>query len=110
MGNNLAFDLSDNNTSLKFMRYGIAPSIKKILGDFFGKYGYKCMEVKTPNLRSRYYYNYIKTVGCNIKGDFDNNDLATLKSIFDNGITIWHNHSGVTPLSYSYDNVETSLL
>jgi hypothetical protein len=110
MGNNIQFDLADHTTCVRVIRYGVAEKIKKLLGDYFAKFGYKCSEVKVPALRSRYYYNYIKTIGCNIDGDMDNNDLAKIKGIYDRGITVWHNRAGVTPLSYQYDNVEMSLL
>lgn len=110
MGNNLSFDMAEGNTHLKFVRSAIHPTIKKVLGDYFAKYGYKCNEVKTPNLKSRYYYNYIKTLGCNIDGDMDNKDLAKLKSIYDNGVTIWHDRGSNVSISYQYDNVEMSLL
>jgi hypothetical protein len=110
MGNNLSFDMADDNIYLRFLTYQISPQIKKIIADYFAMYGYKCLEVKKPNLRTRYYYNYIKTVGCNIDGDFDNKDIAQIKAVYDKGITIWHNRAGVTPLKYDFDNVEMSLI
>jgi len=109
-GNNVSFDLAEDNTALDFIRYGIHPDIKKVIGDYFAMYGYKCGEVKKPDLRSRYYYNYVKTLGANITADMDVNDLTKIQSIYDAGITFWHNRVGITPLSYSYDNVEMSLL
>jgi hypothetical protein len=110
LGNNLEFDLCDYNYGLFFLRYSVHENIKKILADYWNKYGYKCGEVKIPSLRSRYYFNYIKTIGCNITGNFDNKDIAKLKTIFDDGITIWHDRAGVTPLDYSYNNIEMNLL
>jgi len=109
-GNNIAFEIADGNLSIRVVTLSIHANIKKVLGDYFAKYGYKCHEVKVPQLNSRYYYNYIKTIGCNIDGNFDNEDLIELKDIFDKGITIWHNNDGVTPLSYSFDNVESNLI
>ena len=109
LGNNIAFDLADNNLGLVLCQHAVDVRIKKVLGDYFALYGYKCQEVKVPNLRSRHFYNYIKTIGCNIDGSMDNNDLEKLKSIFDKGITIWHDRDFVIPLRYGYDNVEVSL-
>lgn len=109
-GNNVTFDLAEGTTALNFIRYGIHPNIKRVIGDYFGMYGYKCMEVKRPALRSRYYYNYIKTIGANVAGDMDVNDLNKIRGIFDQGVTFWHNRAGVTPLSYQYDNVEMNLI
>jgi len=109
-GNNITFDLAEDNTALNFIRYGVHPDIKKVVGDYFAMYGYKCGEVKRPAMRTRYYYNYIKTIGANVAGDMDVNDLNQIRGIFDQGITIWHNRTGVIPLSYEYDNVEMSLI
>ena len=53
-------------------------------------FGYKVNKMEIPNLKSRRYYNYIKTVDANIVGDVPNTHLNTLKGIFDKGITIWH--------------------
>jgi hypothetical protein len=110
MGNNISFDIADVNLGIRVCRLAIDPRIKQILGDYFAMYGYKCSSIKIPNLRSRYYYNYIKTIGCNLNGDMDNKDLAKLKTIYDTGITIWHDREGVTPLRYAYDNVEMILI
>jgi hypothetical protein len=110
MGNNISFDIQDGNCRLVLCRMAVHPDIKKSLGDYFARYGYKCSEVKIPLLRSRYYCNYIKCLGANIDGGFDTKDLLKLKDVFNSGITIWHNRTGVVPLSYQYDNVEMSLL
>jgi hypothetical protein len=53
-------------------------------------YGYKVNEVKTPNFHTRQNFNYIQTASCNIQGNFNNEDLNELKTIFDSGITLWH--------------------
>ncbi len=109
-GNNIMFDIPNGNDKLRFVRFTIAPEIRKILADFFAKYGYKSLEVKTPDLRSRYYYNYIKTVGANVIGNMDQKDLTKIREIYDEGLTIWHDRAGVVPLDYSKENIEMSLL
>ena len=65
-------------------------------------------KVLTPNLKSRYYYNYIKTVGCNLTTDsIPRSHLEELKAIFDRGTTIWHiDREGVIVGDYSNDNYE----
>jgi hypothetical protein len=73
-------------------------------------YGYKCNEVKTPDLKTRYYY-YIELIGANITGSMEQKDLAKIKEIFNTGVTFWHYHSsGFDPLNYQYENVEVNLL
>jgi hypothetical protein len=53
-------------------------------------FGYKTLEVKTPNLKSRPFWNYIKTVNVNITGMLPEEDRNKLSAIFDSGVTIWH--------------------
>lgn len=61
------------------------------LDSFFDMYGYKVDMVKKPQYNSRPIWNFIKTVGCVVLGDFDANDRRKIASIFDKGITFWHN-------------------
>jgi len=109
-GNNIGFEMADGNTQLMFMSFRVTDNILGIAGAYFAMYGYKSSQLKVPDLRSRYYYNYIKTIGVNIDGDMDTGDLAKIKAIYNRGVTIWHNRAGVVPLNYQYDNVEMSLL
>lgn len=81
-------------------------SIKKeyaqIIDNFFSMYGYKTNLVKMPNLTGRQNWNYVKTINANIIGNIPQNDIETLKSIFNNGVTIWHNPSNF--LDYTKTN------
>lgn len=53
--------------------------------------GYATNVIDYPNLHSKFLWNYIQTVKCNISGDgIDPNDLEKIKRAFDNGITLWH--------------------
>ena len=108
MGNNVSFDIIDNNNKIMYYKMSVDDRTRSLLAHFWHLYGYSCKQVKIPDLRSRYYYNFIKTVGCNITGNIDYEDLTRMKEIFDNGVTIWHNRDGVVPLDYSFDNVEVS--
>ena len=76
-------------------------------------YGYACNDFKKPNLRSRYYYNYIKTIEANIKTNIDSDYRDRIQNIFDNGVCIWHYRTpntfkGVN--NYNYENVEMSII
>lgn len=110
MGNNVAFDVIDGNNQVLHYSMSVDERTRKVLADFWHLYGYVCNQVKIPDLRSRYYYNFIKTNGCNITGQIDYQDLTRMKEIFDNGVTIWHNREGVEPLNYYYDNVEVKFI
>jgi hypothetical protein len=69
---------------------------------FFDLYGYKVNTVKVPNMSNRPYWNYIKTIDINIKGDIPQRDMNKLKSLFDNGITLWHDGDNIG--NYSLNN------
>lgn len=90
MGANTYFDYGHNLNGLYLIKRQITPEYQKKLEDFFNIYGYKKNEVKLPNFHTRQNWNYIQTSGCVITGNFNNEDLQELKSIFDNGITLWH--------------------
>ena len=87
-----------------FTSYKMCCKREKIetIDKYFSMYGYKVNTVKIPNITGRSNWNYVKTVGCNITGDIPQGDIQTLKNIFDNGTTIWHNPS--TFLDYSQNN------
>lgn len=53
-------------------------------------YGYPCNRVKKPDLRSRYYFNYIKTNGAVINNVTDHAERKIIENIFNNGVTIYH--------------------
>ena len=74
----------------------------KICDDFLSMFGYKVNEVKIPNITGRRNWNFVKTVGCYIEADIPQDDLQEIKSMFDKGITFWHNAS--TFMDYSQNN------
>lgn len=80
----------------------IKAEFAKIIDDYFSIFGYKTNEVKVPNLTGRQNWNYVKTIDCNIIGNFPQDDLQEIKDMFNNGLTIWHNTS--TFLDYSQNN------
>mgnify|MGYP003186770832 FL=1 len=85
--------------------YTVSKEYAKIIDDFLWAYGYAVNEIKTPNLDSRKYWNFIKTQGCKLGGYLPFNDAAKIKSIFDNGITFWHVNDGIVQVgNYSFDN------
>lgn len=62
----------------------------RVLEDFFKKFGYAYNRVEIPNLHTRKSWDYIRTVDCNIQANINNESLEKIKTIFDNGVTIWH--------------------
>ena len=74
----------------------------KAIDDYFSMFGYRTDQVKLPNRTGRQNWNYVQTTGCNIEGAVPQIDLQEIKSMFDSGITLWHNAS--TFLDYSQSN------
>ena len=95
----IGYSLIDKNI---FTRYTIKKQFAERIDKFFDMYGYLTNNVKIPNLKNRPNWNYIKTIGANIIGDIPQEDMQTIKNMFDNGITLWHNKD--TFLDYSQNN------
>lgn len=95
----LGYELMDNNI---FTRYTIKREFAERIDKYFDMYGYTINELKNININSRPNWNYIKTQGANILGNIPQYDLQTIKEMFDNGITFWHNPD--TFLDYSQNN------
>ena len=60
------------------------------LDKYFDMYGYCVNTVKTPEINTRRLWNYIKTLGCIVRGNIDTNDRRRIGEIFDRGVTFWH--------------------
>lgn len=77
----------------------------RIIDNFFSMYGYKVNVVKIPNITGRTYWNYVKTIDCNIEGDVPQEDLLIIRNMFDKGCTFWHNANSM----YNY-NLNNSIV
>lgn len=93
---------SSNKNVFTLFRFSIRKEYAEIIDNFFNMYGYKINLVKQPNLTGRQNWNYVKTINANITGDIPQNDIEILKSIFNNGVTIWHNANNF--LDYTKSN------
>lgn len=111
MGSDVYYGLDKGEKKVTLYRFGLTLDYYVRLGDYFAMFGYKQNKVMYLDTRSRYYFNYVKTVGVNIKAQgIPRSVLEEIKSIYDNGVTIWHidrpkfNFVG----DYSKDNYEVS--
>ena len=93
-----AYDRCGMNFYMMTVRYEFA----KICDDYMSMFGYKVNTVKIPNITGRRNWNYVKTIGCYIEADIPQGDLNEIKSMFDKGITLWHNPA--TFADYSQNN------
>lgn len=95
----LGYDLMDNNI---FISYSIKREYAERLDKYFDMFGYTVNLLKNIDINKRPNWDYIKTIGANLTGDIPQYDLQTIKDMFDNGITFWHNPA--TFLDYSQNN------
>lgn len=85
-----------------FSKKHITEERARIIDGYFDMFGYATQQVKVPNIRTRRYWNYVKTHGANIQGNIPCDALEVIKSVFDRGVTFWDtiDHIG----DYSLDN------
>ena len=103
-GNINSGDVTYSLDKLTFSGYftTIKSEYAKIIDEFFSAYGYKVNTYKVPNVTGRTYWNYVKTIGCNLIGDIPQSDLEKIKDMFNNGVTFWHDTTKF--LDYSQNN------
>lgn len=68
----------------------VRAEVARKIDEYFSMYGYKINRVKKPELFTRKYWNFVKTVGCLFEGKVPNEALDELTAMFDAGITFWH--------------------
>lgn len=90
-GNNYNFDFANRYTGIRVIKYTLTDEYRDTLTDYFKMFGYKVNRVKIPNLHTRQSWNYVKTVDCTIVGNMPQDDLNSIKQMFNKGITLWHN-------------------
>ena len=83
-------NFSNGKAGFTFRRMCVRYEYAKMIDDYFTMFGYKVNSLKTPNVTGRRYWNYVKTKGCNILGDIPQEDMQTIKGLFNRGVTIWH--------------------
>lgn len=96
------FNYAFLRNSISFYHMSIKKEIAIIVDNYFSCYGYRVNKVKLPNITGRRNWNYVKTIGCYIEADIPQEDLQQIKSMFDKGITFWHNPA--TFADYSQNN------
>ena len=74
----------------------------KIIDHYFDMYGYKVNALKTPNVTGRTYWNYVKTIGCELDGNIPQEHLNIIKNMFNRGVTFWHDPTKF--MDYSQNN------
>lgn len=93
-------NVCDKKNGFFFYHTSIKQEYAKIIDNYFSMFGYKINRVKIPNITGRNNWNYVKTIDCNFSGDIPQTDLNIIRTMFNNGVTLWHSASGM----YNYGN------
>lgn len=106
-GNDSIFNLINSRQKIDIIEYEPSPAYKIRIVDYFKRYGYSVNASMSINFNTRKYYNYIKTINCNIgSARVPYKDLEEIKNIFNSGITFWHIDNGATIGNYIMENEE----
>lgn len=117
-GNDGTFGLQSKTIVPTIYNLEIKTQYKNICYNFFRLYGYKTNRFinsqNDANLRSRYYYNYIKTTNVGVDLPYSKDYHDKLVQIFNKGITLWHYRTGMGNnfymFNYDKENWEVNLL
>lgn len=90
------------NTGFTLYAMQLPNAIAKTIDDYFTMYGYATRRVKTPNISSRPYYNYVQTRGCTVYGSIPAEYAKEIQERYNNGVRFWK--SNATIGDYSVNN------
>ena len=88
---------SSNDLTFKLEHMRIKTEYLREIDDYFTRFGYKVIRVKTPNITGRASFNYIE-IGQGERfayGEVPPESLTEINMIAQNGLTIWHNHANI---------------
>lgn len=88
---------SDNLLTFVFKNKRVKTENLQIIDDYFTKFGYKVSRLKTPELASRRYWNYVEIAQSEDIGfgDVPTKYMEEINNICRRGVTIWHNHANI---------------
>lgn len=101
-GGGSIINMANQIKGFQFYYAYIRREFAEIIDNYFNVYGYATHRVKVPNRVIRPHWNYVKTVNVSLTGSVPADDMAKLRSIYDNGVTFWRNGNEVG--NYALDN------
>ena len=85
--NNLLTAMGQNTFRINFRK--LKDWQARMVDEYFTRYGYQQNSYSAIILKPRKYYAYLQTASIDIVGTIPNDDMNKLKSIFNNGVTLW---------------------
>lgn len=83
-----------NNIWARWEWLSVSPDYAYTIDKYFAVYGYKLNRIRLPRLKNRQKWDYLQTEGCTVYNVTPNDHKLKLQSIFNNGVTIWHETTG----------------
>lgn len=107
LANGDALNIANGELNFTWAEMSLSQQQLEIIDNYFDVYGYALRNRLTGSqlnnrLNGRPHYCFIKTVGANIIGKSNAADIATIRGIYDNGITTWDKLENVG--HYELDN------
>lgn len=97
---------AEHVAGFNLIQLSIKPEYAKIIDNYFTAYGYaqNCLMSGTElnNRINRPHFTYTRTVGANITGELNQQDLTAIRAIYDNGVTTWDTLEDIG--NYELDN------
>lgn len=81
--------------SVRARAWCLKPEFQQKLEQYFDAFGYKSNRIGVPNMNNRPRYNYVRCNSVNIYGNIPQEHLSTIRHMFLNGVTFWHDHDNV---------------
>lgn len=89
-------EVVDNKYGFIFKYMSLCAQDAKIVDDYFSMFGYAIHAIKTPQIRTRPHWNYIKTIGLNMAAQNVPADyVRKIKEIHNAGVTYWKVHDEI---------------
>lgn len=82
---------SANSKGFRLYKKCITKNYAMMLDSYFDMFGYAIKQHGVPNMNARPHWTYVKTIGCNVKGNLPASDAKDIEDIFDSGCRFWHN-------------------
>ena len=80
---------------MRIRAWCLKPEFQQKLEQYFDAFGYKSNRIGVPNMNNRPRYNYVRCNSANIYGNIPQEHLSTIRNMFLNGVTFWHDHDNV---------------
>ena len=102
-------NFSHGNNNFIIRQFHAKNEFLQQVDDYFSKFGYKTLKIKTPNITGRTNWNYVQIGNDEIIGvsNYHNSisvptsDMEKINQIFRTGVTCWHNHANLGNFSLS---------